>query len=135
MKYPSISENLKAHFLRLYQMALSDHNFSPLELKMLYNFAKKRHISKEKLDHILLNPTDVQVKAPDSIEEKIEYLHDLCCMIWADGVVDSNERTTLEKYIKHFGFLEENIQQLVDYLLDATQKGKTKEDILLELKS
>lgn len=135
MKEQMISENLKAHFLRLYQMAFSDDDFSPLELKMLYKFAQERHISKEELDKLLLNPTHSQTTIPHSIEEKVEYLHDLCCMIWADGIVDQNERTTLEKYIKLFGFLEENAKELADYLLEATHKGQTKEAILFELKS
>ena len=36
-----ISNKLKSHFLRLYQMAFSDDNFDKLELKMLYYLIKK----------------------------------------------------------------------------------------------
>ena len=129
------TENIKAHFLRLYQMALCDDNFSPLELKALYKSAEERGISPKKLDEILLNPVNSKVTIPDSIEEKIDYLYDLTVMIWADGVVSPNERTSLEKYALMFGFMEENALQIVDYFIDSVKEGKSKTDIINDLKN
>ncbi|MPS74216.1 MAG: hypothetical protein E2590_13870 [Chryseobacterium sp.] len=128
------TESLKAHFLRLYQMAICDDNFSPLELKTLYRSAEERGISQKKLDEILLNPVNSKMVVPESIEEKIDYLYDLTVMIWADGIVSPNERTSLEKYVLMFGFMEENALQIVDYLIDSVKEGKTKTDILNDLK-
>ena len=129
------TENLKAHFLRLYQMALCDDNFSPLELKVLYKSAEERGISSKKLDEILLNPINSKIVIPESIEEKIDYLYDLTVMIWADGIVSPNERTSLEKYILMFGFMEENVLQIVDYFIDSVKEGKSKTDIINDLKN
>ena len=95
-----ISENLKAHFLRLYQMAICDDNFSKLELKMLYRFAEERGVTAKNLDEVLLSPVDTKNALPQTLEDKIEYLYDLVLMIWADDHVDDNERSALEKYIK-----------------------------------
>ena len=95
-----ISENLKAHFLRLYQMAICDDNFSKLELKMLYRFAEERGVIAKNLDEVLLSPVDTKNALPQTLEDKIEYLYDLVLMIWADDHVDDNERSALEKYIK-----------------------------------
>lgn len=130
-----ISENLKAHFLRLYQMAICDDNFSKLELKMLYRFAEERGITAKNLDEILLNPVDTKNALPQTLEDKIEYLYDLVLMIWADDHVDDNERSALEKYIKLFGFVEENVSAIANYLLEAVKSGKTKSDILYELQN
>ncbi len=129
------TESLKAHFLRLYQMAICDDNFSPLELKALYKSAEERGISQKNLDEILLNPVNSKMVVPESIEEKIDYLYDLTVMIWADGIVSPNERTSLEKYVLMFGFIEENVLQIVDYLIDSVKEGKTKTDILNDLKN
>lgn len=128
-----ISENLKAHFLRLYQMAICDDDFSPLELKMLYKSAEERGISAKNLDEILLNPINSKSLIPESIEEKVEYLYDLTVMIWADGIVTPNEYSALEKYVAMFGFLEENVKEIVDYFIEAVKQGKTKKDILNDL--
>lgn len=130
-----ITEGLKAHFLRLYQMAICDDNFSSLELKALYKSAEERGISQKNLDEILLNPINSKIVIPESIEEKVDYLHDFTVMIWADGEVSPNERTSLEKYVLMFGFIEENVPQIVDYLIDSVKEGKSKTDIFNDLKN
>ena len=96
----TITEELKAHFLRLYSMAFTDDNFHHLELKMLYDFAEDRGIEKEVLDNLLLNPSNINTMVPEQLEDKITYLYQLSQMIWADGKVDDNERNTLKKYTK-----------------------------------
>lgn len=132
MENHPISEEIKSHFLRLYQIALIDDDFSPLEMKLLYHFAEERNISKEQLDEILIaNPGIVTI--PESIEKKIEYLYDFALMIWADEEVTEDEYSALKKYCKKFEFLEENIVPLADYLIASAKEGKSKESILLEL--
>lgn len=128
-----ISEDLKAHFLRLYSMAFTDDNFHHLELKMLYDFAEERGVPKETLDALLLNPSSVEKSVPKSLIEKITYLYQLSQMIWADGKVDDNERNTLKKYIKLFGFKDENIDHLSDYFLDAVKENIPLKEVLKEL--
>ncbi|WP_299180484.1 hypothetical protein [uncultured Chryseobacterium sp.] len=135
METIQIPEKLKAHFLRLYQMAICDDDFSPLELKMLYRFAEDRGITAKDLDEILLNPINSKSLIPETIEEKIEALYDLALMIWADGIVSPNEYSALEKYVALFGFLEENIKSIADYFLESVKQGKTKSDILNDLKN
>lgn len=135
MKSISISEKLKSHFLNLYHMALSDDEFSPLELKMLYNFAQERGIDSHHLDQILHSDSTMTICQPETLNEKIEYLHDLTQMIWADEKVDHNERSALEKYIKLLGFMDENVSALADYFLDAVKNGQTKDQIINELNS
>ena len=121
---------LKSHFLRLYQIALADDDFSALELKMLYGFAEERGISKEHLDEVLLNPVDANNLIPEHVNEKLAFLHDFAAMIWADEIVTDDERSALEKYIKRFGFLDENIEPLADYLIEAVKNNKTKQEII-----
>jgi uncharacterized tellurite resistance protein B-like protein len=135
METIQISEKLKAHFLRLYQMAIADDNFSTLELKMLYKFAEERGVTAKDLDGILLNPIDSKNVLPELLDEKIDYLYDLTLMIWADESVDDNERSALEKYIKLFGFMDENASAIADYFLDSVKSGKSRQEIINELQN
>ncbi|QWT84934.1 MULTISPECIES: hypothetical protein [unclassified Chryseobacterium] len=135
MENNQITESLKAHFLRLYQMAICDDDFSALELKMLYKCAEERGISSKNLDDILLNPINLKSLIPKTIEEKVDYLYDLTVMIWADGVVSPNEYSAMQKYVLMFGFLQENTTAIVDYLIEAIKIGKNKSEILYELKN
>ncbi|MGN7865735.1 hypothetical protein [Chryseobacterium sp.] len=135
MENDQITENLKAHFLRLYQMAICDDDFSALELKMLYKCAEERGIPSKNLDEILLNPINLKSLVPQTIEEKVDYLYDLTIMIWADGIVSPNEYAAMQKYVLMFGFVEENATAIVDYLIESVKIGKNKSEILYELKN
>ena len=124
-----ISIELKSHFLRLYQIAFSDDNFHPIELQMLYQFASERGLSKEDLNQILLNPSH-DTSIPENVEDRVGYLYDLAVMIWADNIVTEDELNTLKKYCKKFEFIEENIDQLADYLLTCAKEGIDKKEII-----
>lgn len=128
-----ITTELKSHFLRLYQMAFSDDNFDVLEMQMLYKFAEDRGLSKEQLNEILLNPSH-DASIPKTLEKRVEYLYDLAVMIWADEIVTEDEYITLKKYCLKFEFLDENITELADYLLESAKKGLSKEEIINTIK-
>lgn len=132
MEEKVISEEIKSHFLRLYQIALADEEFSPLEMKLLYQFANERNISNTQLDEILVAHSGV-ITIPKTLEKRIEYLYDFAQMIWADAVVTDDEYNALKKYCRKFDFLEEKIIPLTDYLIESAKEGKSKESILQEL--
>lgn len=133
MSTTNMTIELKSHFVRLYQMALIDDNFDILELQMLYHLAEERGIPKDELDKLFLNPTDHTANIPIDLNTRIEYLYDLTRIIWADGHIDDDEKNTLKKYCKKFEFLDENIDELSDYLIDCVQKGISKEEIINQL--
>lgn len=128
-----ISNELKSHFLRLYQIAIVDDSFSLLELKMLYEFAKERDIPNEEINKILLT-ADVEFTIPVTVEKRIEYLFDFASMILADGVVTEDEKNVMKKYCRNFDFKDENIEELCQYLLDSVKNGKSKDEIINEIK-
>ena len=132
MEQTSIPLQVKSHFLRLYQIALADENFDHLEMQLLYKFAEERGISKSDLDSILTGSIG-EVTIPETLEERIEYLYDFALMIWADEVITEDERNTLVKYCRKFEFLDENIEELTNYLLDNAKQGTSKSQILQEL--
>lgn len=126
----NITTELKSHFLRLYQIAFSDDNFDVLEMQMLYKFAEERDLTKEQLNEILLNPSLHDSVIPETTEEKIEYLYDFAIMIWADNVVTEDEINTLKKYCLKFGFLEENLEDLIQFLLDNAKENLPKQKLI-----
>ncbi|RED23705.1 hypothetical protein BD847_2769 [Flavobacterium cutihirudinis] len=128
-----ITLELKSHFLRLYQMAMADDQFNVLELQMLYHFADERGIPKEELDKLFLNPINVEFIIPEALTTKIEYLYDLTKIIWADEKVTDDELNMLKKYCRKFDFVEENINDLSDYLINCVQKNISKEEIISQL--
>jgi uncharacterized tellurite resistance protein B-like protein len=132
METTPITSELKSHFLNLYQMAMTDGDFSPHEWKLLYQLAKERNIPSEDLDQILLNPSG-KIEIPKDIQTRIEYLYDLVRMILADDIIEEDERITLKKYCRKFEFLEENIDAIAEYLIESVRTGKSKIEIFNEL--
>lgn len=130
-----ISIQLKSHFLRLYEMALSDENFDVLELQMLYFLAEERGVPKEELDKLFLNPVLEESTIPEELNTRISYLYDLTCVMWADGKITQDETNTLKKYCLKFEFLEENIDDIADYLVACVQSGVDKNEIINQLNS
>ncbi|TDQ09464.1 hypothetical protein [Pedobacter metabolipauper] len=124
-----ISTELQSHFLRLYQMACSDENFDVLEMKQLYKFAELRGVDTEHLNNILTNPIQ-KMEVPQSVEKRIEYLYDLAIMIWVDKEVTEDEYNLLKKYCRTFEFLNENVFEICDYLIDCAKKEKQLEEVL-----
>lgn len=130
---PMISTELKSHFLRLYQIAIADDDFANLELEMLYKFAEDKGIPKDELLDLLTQPTDFSVDIPKTLEKRVEYLYDFACMIWADGRVTEDEYNTLKKYCRKFQFLDENVVQMTDFLIESAKQNLPKEQILAYL--
>ena len=100
---------------------------------MLYKFAEAKGIAKDELLDMLTAPTDFSVHIPESLEMRVEYLYDFACMIWADGEVTDDEYNALKKYCHKFGFLDENVVPMSDYLIECAKKYLPKEEILAHL--
>jgi hypothetical protein len=131
----TLTLELKSHFLRLYQMAFTDDNFSILELQMLYHCAGERGIPKEELDELFQNPANHETDLPEDLNIRIEYLYDFTRIIWADGKITEDEFNALKKYCKKFEFLDENIHDLANYLIDCVKNGVQKQEIMNQLNS
>lgn len=135
MENTNLTLELKSHFIRLYQMALVDGNFDILELQMLYQFADERGIPNSELDKLFLSPSKHDTQIPKDLNTRIEFLYDLTCMILADKIVTDDEYNTLIKFCKKFEFLEENAEELANYLIQCVKDGIKKQDIINQLNS
>lgn len=126
-----MENSLKSHFMNLYNMALADDSIKPEELVQIYEIGKRHGILDDEYINLLQSPVDF--KAPDTIEEKVEYLYDMVMVIRADGVIDDNEIATLKRYCKKFGFATENIDGIVDFLMEKVANKTSLEEIIKEI--
>lgn len=128
-----IDESLKAHFLSLYCLTVSDSDVDPKELETLYQIGLEYGISKEEIQTIVLSPSSKPL-LPNTIEEKVAYLYNLTRIACADGKVMQEEKELICKYVVKFGFPKENATAIVEYFLKNVTEGKIVNDILEELK-
>lgn len=125
-----MNEVLQSHFLNLYAMALSDTQIDTAELETLYKIGYEKGIEKNEIDDLILHPDKVKFSFPETLNEKVIYLYDLAKIILADGVVDSNERKTLELFCTRFGFENGNISTIAEYLISCAKNNIQVTDLL-----
>lgn len=125
-----ITESQKSHFLNLYHIALCDMQIEPVELEKLYLIGMARGVTTQEIDVIVLHPDRVKFIVPESVEQKIEYLFELAQMAWSDGKIDPNEKSTLDLFCSKFGFEQENISTITQFILDQVEKKAKLSDVL-----
>lgn len=126
-----MTENEKKMFLGLYQMMLADAEIHPNELEMLYQIGKERGgISESEIQQAVFSPNTFVSLNSLNDEERIEYLYNLARIAWADGMVDVKEKDLLQEASRRFGFFEENVITISEFLLKQAKAKKTFEEVL-----
>lgn len=125
-----MNENLKKLFLELYQMIISDSEVHPKELELLYQLGKDKGISEQEIQAAVFSPNNLFSTESLSDDEKITYLYNMAQIAWADGRLDDKEKETLHNTCKRFGFAEEYVAEISDFLLTLAEKKKTINEVL-----
>lgn len=127
-----MTDEMKSHFMNLYNMVLADGNVKPEELVQVYRIGLRHGVSPGELNQLLLSP--VKSTLPDALEKKISNLYDLTEIILVDGEVSENEVDALRRYCILFGFKDENANAIADFMLKKVKEGHTLDDIIKEVK-
>ena len=121
------SRNL-GHFASIANMATISGQFSSEEEKMLKRFAHKLNVTEAEYESILKNPAKYPIIPPNSAERRLERIHDLFEMIFADNVIDDHERFLIEKYAIGLGYDAETAQHLIKRSIQIYSGGLDFED-------
>lgn len=128
-----INKKSKMNFLDLYCMIMADGIVHPKELETLYRIGIETYgLTQEEITKSVVSAGKTMV-IPESPKERIGLLYEMALVAWADGKLEESERDLLKRYARLYGVEEENIDELVDYLLDNAKANKKEEDIIKEL--
>jgi uncharacterized tellurite resistance protein B-like protein len=111
------------HFAAIANMATVDGEIGPEEEKLLKRFAVKLDIDESEYVEVLINPTKFPINPPNTTEKRLERLHDLFRMIFADHGIDDHERFLIEKYAIGLGFSAERAQKLIKRSIEIFSGG------------
>lgn len=67
---------------------------------------------------------------PEDLPGKISFLYQMSEIALADNQLDNSERSLICKYAKRMGFIEENINDIVDYLLQQAKAHVPVSDVI-----
>jgi len=116
------------HFASIANMAAIDGELNAEEEKMLRRFARKLDIDEGEYEEILKNPTKYPINPPNSADRRLERMHDLFEMIFADHEIDDHERFLIEKYAIGLGYSAELAQKLIKRSVEIYSGGLDMED-------
>ncbi|MGL4363646.1 MAG: hypothetical protein ACRCSB_00385, partial [Bacteroidales bacterium] len=121
----------KKMFLGLYQMLLADEEVHPQELEMLYQIGKEKGgISEKEIQQAIFSPNTLISLDSLGDNARVEYLYNLARIAWADGSVDDREKEALKEASKRLGFADENVSEIVTFLLEQAKTKQAFADVL-----
>lgn len=121
---------LQSHFLGLYCMVLADGIIEAPELETLYRIGTENYgLSPEEINQAIREAGTSFIE-PQSMKDKIQFLHDMCRIALADNVIDDSELALLRKYIIKMGFLPENADEITSFMIESVRSGKSVTEIL-----
>lgn len=124
----------KSIFLDLYCMVIADGNVASEEMETLYRIGKKEYqISEKEINEaVLVSGTSFYI--PDTLDGKVTFLYHLAEIAWADGKIENSEKHLLKKYALRFGFYENNVDDLIEYLLQQVKDKVSINEVLINIK-
>lgn len=116
------------HFASIANMATVNGKLGIEEEKLLKRFAVKLDIGEAEYEKILKDPTIYPINPPNSAERRLERMHDLFKIIFADNVIDDHERFLIEKYAIGLGYSAEQAQKLIKRTIQIYTGGLSFDD-------
>ncbi len=116
------------HFASIANLAHLDSALNAEEEKLLKRFARKLDIQESEYADVLKNPGKYPINPPNSSDKRLERMHDLFEMIFADHEIDDHERFLIEKYAIGLGYSVELAQKLIKRSIQIYQGGLDLED-------
>lgn len=92
------------HFACIVNLASVDGEINEQEEILLKRFAHKLDINETEYKTIIRNPKGFEVNAYNSVEQRLERLHDLFKIIFADNEIDREEEELIKRYAIGLGF-------------------------------
>ncbi len=116
------------HFASIANMAAVDGELNAEEEKLLRRFARKLDIDESEYEEVLKNPKQFPINPPNDADRRLERMHDLFEMIFADHEIDENERKLVEKYAIGLGYTDALAAKLIKRSIEIYQGGLDMED-------
>ena len=99
------------HFASIVNLASVDGKINEKERVLLERFARKLDIREYKM--VIKRPAEFPINSYNSAEKRLERLHDLFKIIFADNEIDNEEETLIKRYAIGLGFSSENAEKII----------------------
>ncbi len=131
----TMNEKLKPIFLSLYSMVMADGIVSAKELETLYRIGRENYnLTSEEINNCVVSAGS-SYAAPEYVTDKIKVLYEMAEIAWADGMIDETEIQLLKRYAIRMGFLEENAEEISNFMITQVQNRISFDDVIKSINS
>lgn len=123
------SRNLD-HYASLVRLATVDSKINEGEEAILARFARKLGVHETEHKAILKNPKDFPMSPRNTMENRLELLHDMFTIIFADNEIDEDEHQLLVRYATALGFSDKQAEKYIKRSIEIYTGGLDLEDYL-----
>ena len=117
-----------AHFASIVRIASVDGALNEEEESLLKRFARKLNVTDAEYVEVLKDPKKYHLSPPYSADRRLELMHDLFEMIFADHDIDEDELHLIEKYAIGLGYTQELGTRLINRSIKIYSGGLDFED-------
>jgi uncharacterized tellurite resistance protein B-like protein len=117
-----------AHFASILRIASVDGALNEEEESLLKRFARKLNVTDAEYVEVLKDPKKYHLSPPYSADRRLELMHDLFEMIFADHDIDEDELHLVEKYAIGLGYTQELGTRLINRSIKIYSGGLDFED-------
>jgi len=110
----------KNHIKNLLALARVDGHMHKEEEKLLFKIARGYGMKDRQVQALIDSDEQYEMNIPDNYNDRMNLLHDLVLMIFADGVVDQHEVDFCTEAVKQFGMKKELLTFLLDLFENQT---------------
>lgn len=107
------SKNL-SHFAAIVSLAAVDGTINEREEAQLKKFAWKLDVTEEEYSIVLNNSLAFPINSYNSVEKRLERLHDLFKIIFADHEIAPEELNLVKRYAIGLGFSSEAAERIIE---------------------
>jgi len=103
-----------SHFASIVNLAAIDGEINEREEKLLQRFARKLDINETEYAKVIENPKSFPLTGSNSVERRLERLHDLFKIIFADNEIDEEETELIKRYAIGLGFSSQASEGIIE---------------------
>ncbi|MDN3596174.1 TerB family tellurite resistance protein [Zunongwangia endophytica] len=102
-----------SHFAAIVNLAAIDGDINTEEEELLRRFARKLDITESEYQKVLENPRAYPLTPSHDTERRLERLHDLFRIIFADHLIDDEEAELIKRYAIGLGFSSQASETII----------------------
>ncbi len=118
------------HYASLVRLATVDGELNAGEEALLARFARKLGVHESEHKAILKDPKKFPMSPRNTLENRLQLLHDMFNIIFADNEIEEDEHQLLVRYATALGFSDKQAEKYIKRSIEIYTGGLDFEDYL-----